>query len=142
MLKKCYSQILKNIGIYMKKYKVVCAIIVNHKDEILLTQRAREPFKGKWALPSGIGESMKGIPPEIGVIEEVRCDLGTSSFRGKFWGNFSNELVVFVGTIDEAEIKVDPRFSLGYKWVAKEQKNEFEDLAFEHSEIVKRFSNS
>ncbi|MFA5933537.1 MAG: NUDIX domain-containing protein [Microgenomates group bacterium] len=67
-----------------KKYKTVCAIILNNKKEILLTKRARNPFKGKWALPSGIGESMKGVPSEIGVVVEVRCDLGTNSFVGKF----------------------------------------------------------
>ncbi len=65
----------------MSKYKTALAIIVNDKGEILLTKRAREPFKGYWALPGGIGESVKEIPPETGVIEEVHCDLGTRSFK-------------------------------------------------------------
>lgn len=129
-----------------KKYKTACAIIVNNKNEILLSKRAREPFKGKWALISGIGESIKGISPEIGVIEEVNCDLGTESFKGIY--QFSllvkddkliDEIVVFVGTINEKEIKIQPKFSQGIKWIPKTKMEEFKGLAFEHSRVVKKY---
>lgn len=129
----------------VKKYKTVCAIIINDKEEVLLTKRARNPFKGKWAIPSGIGESMKGISPKIGVVEEVRCDLGTNSFKGEYIfsipiedDKMTNEAVVFLGKLNERELQPNPIFSLGYKWVSKDS-DEFENLAFEHSQIMKKY---
>jgi ADP-ribose pyrophosphatase YjhB (NUDIX family) len=130
----------------MPKYKTACAIVVNNKGEILLTKRAREPYKDQWALISGIGESMKGIPPEVGVVQEVSCDMGTNSFKGKYLftlpikgDEMTDETYVFVGSVDESEIKPDPIYSQGYKWVSADKKAEFENLAFEHSEIIKKY---
>jgi ADP-ribose pyrophosphatase YjhB (NUDIX family) len=130
----------------MGKFKTVCAIIVNDKNGILLTKRAREPFREYWALPSGIGESILGKPPEVGVIEEVRCDLGTNSFEGERLfsmpveeDKMTDEIVVFVGRINESELEPDPEYSLGYKWVSFDKVEEFENLAFEHGEIIKKY---
>lgn len=33
-----------------KKYTTICAIIENNKEEILLTKRARDPFKNHWGV--------------------------------------------------------------------------------------------
>jgi ADP-ribose pyrophosphatase YjhB (NUDIX family) len=128
------------------KYKIACAIIVNNKDEILLTKRAREPFKGKWALISGIGESKKGIPPEKGVVEEVTCDIGTKSFTttSKFsipvrGDKETDEVVVFVGTIKEDEIEIQPKFSSGIKWVPKNEIKKLHNLAFEHDQVIQKY---
>lgn len=132
-----------------KKYTTICAIIENDKREILLTKRAREPFKNCWALVSGIGESKKDIKPEIGVIEEINCDLGTKSFRGKFLFSLpiendpiTNKIDIFVGKISKSEIKIQTKFSADIKWVAKNQVNEFANLAFEHSKIIKKYLES
>ncbi len=114
--------------------------------EILLTQRAREPFKGYWALLSGIGESKKGIPPEIGVVEEVNCDLQTESFQGKYAFSVpiendpvTDEAVVFIGSVNEAEINPNPEFSRGYKWVPLGDNETLSNLAFEHSRIMEEY---
>ena len=130
------------------KYTTICAIIENDKGEILLTKRNREPFRGKWALFSGIGESKKGISSHIGVIEEVNCDLGTKSFKGKFLFSLlikndpvSDKVDVFAGTINESDIKVQPEFSKGVKWFSKTDKSAFKNLAFEHSKIIKKYLN-
>lgn len=129
-----------------KKYKIASAIIVNEKGDLLLTKRGREPFKGSWALISGIGESLKGISPESGVVEEVRCDIGTSSYKGKYLFSLplqndphADENVIFEGTINEKEIQIQPAFSQGYKWVSRKEVDEFENLAFEHTQIIKRY---
>ena len=129
-----------------KKNKITCAIIVNAKGDLLLTKRGREPFKGKWALISGIGESLKGIIPEAGIVEEVRCDIGTTSFKGKYILSLpiqndpmTGELMVFEGRINEHEIEIQQEFSQGYKWVPRKNLEEFENLAFEHSQIIKRY---
>lgn len=133
----------------MKKYKTACAIIINDAGAILLTKRAREPFKGRWAIISGIGESKKGIMPEIGIVEEVRCDLSTNSFRGEYifsipieGDQMTDEAMVFLGKVNENELLPNPNFSLGYKWVFPDKKEEFENLAFEHSKIIKKYLES
>lgn len=128
------------------KYKIAVAIIINEKEEILLTKRAREPFKGKWALISGIGESVKGINPKKGIVEEVRCDLGTESFQ---WSSFytvpiegddmTDEAYVFIGKIDDKEIQIDPQFSQGIKWVPVKDVSKFVGLAFDHEKYIKIF---
>lgn len=130
----------------LKKIKTACAIIVNDRNEVLLTQRAREPFRELWALPSGIGESKKGVPPEVGVVEEVRCDLGTGSFKGEFLfslpvegDEMTDEAVVFVGKVNESELEPVPEFSLGIKWVPEARVEEFEGLAFEHGQIMEEY---
>ncbi len=128
------------------KYKTICAIVVNDNGDILLTKRNREPFSGKWALFSGIGESKKGFTPEEGVAEEVRCDLGTNSFTGKRIFSVpieddpvTDDTVVFVGSINENEVSPDPVFSQGIKWVPITNSNEFEDMAFEHTKIINKY---
>lgn len=129
-----------------EKFKTACAIVINDKNEILLTKRAREPFKSQWALPSGIGESKKGILPELGIVEEVRCDLGTNSFKGECLfslpiegDEMTDEAVVFVGRVNESEITPDPKFSAGYKWVPEDRIDEFQNLAFEHGQIMEEY---
>jgi len=131
------------------KYTTVCAIVINNKNEILLTKRQREPFKNHWALFSGIGESKKGIPSNIGVVEEVNCDLRTESFKGKFIfslpienDRMSNKVDVYVGNINESEININPEFSAGIKWVSTKDTEAFKDLAFEHSKIIEKYLES
>lgn len=123
------------------------ALIVNSRGEILLSKRAREPFKGKWALVSGVGASkILGLPPEKGVVEEVNADLGTKSFKGKFFLSLPttrnseiDENVVFVGTINEAEVKLNPEYSAGIKWVPAEAREGFKGLAFEGEQIINHY---
>lgn len=129
------------------KYKVAIALIVNDQGEILLSKRAKDPFKGKWALIAGVGASkIHGMPPERGVIDEVRADLGTKSFKGQFFFSFPNtqnpevdENVVFIGKINENEIKINPEFSLGIKWVSPLNKLGLKGLAFEGDQILEKY---
>jgi len=51
----------------------------------------------------------------------------------------TDEVVVFVGNINKDEIKIQPEFSQEIKWVSKNNPKEFENLAFEHSQIIKRY---
>ncbi len=128
------------------KYKTICAIVVNDNGDILLTKRNREPFKGKWALFSGLGESKKGLSPAEGVAEEVRCDLGTNSFKGKLLFSLpvlndeaTDETVIFVGKVIEEEINPDPVFSQEVKWFSTDEIKQIKDMAFEHASIVNKY---
>jgi hypothetical protein len=130
----------------MKKFTTICAIIENNNGEILLTKRGREPFKGYWSLVSGIGESKKGVSSNKGVIGEVSCDLGTESFKGELIFSLpiandkkSDKIDVFLGKINEDEIKINPKYSQGIKWVSKKDKELFRNLAFENEKIINRY---
>jgi len=130
----------------MDKVQATCAIIMNHKGELLLTKRAREPFAGCWALPSGIGEAKKGLSPVEAVIGEVAADLRTAFQCKELFtlpienDNHVYETVVFAGSVDESKIICDPRYSLGYQWISPETIDDIGQLAFEHNEIITRYS--
>lgn len=119
--------------------KATCAIILNAKSEVLLIKREN----GKWALPSGVGYSKPkhNLSPDQAVCKEVEADLGTQSFQGK--RSFSipvkdskttDEIIVFVGKINESEIK--PKREV--KWMSLEEATR-EQLAFDHAEIIKKY---
>ncbi len=129
----------------MKKLTTTCAIITNNKDEILLVKRGREPYKGKWSLISGIGESRKGLLPEEAILGEVRGDIGAKFLNservlsmGIGGDQLTDEVIIFRGNIEESEIKLKPIYSEEYKWIPLD-KALLEDLAFEHNDILEEY---
>ena len=130
----------------MKKVKATCAIVTNEKDEILLIKRGREPFINHWALISGIGETLKGLPVEKAILGEVECDLQVLFIEPKklFTLPVENDdhidgTAVFVGSVDESKIKLNPPYSLEYKWFSPNQIEKLGKLAFEHNKIIDRY---
>ena len=130
----------------MEKFKTICAIVINEKGEVLLIKRGREPYKNHWALISGTGESKKGRLPEVAVIGEVNCDLSTNSFKGKCIfsvpvedDEFTDEVIIFAGKVDEKEIKINPGFSEDFRWVSLTDAKVLGNLAFEHSRIIAEY---
>lgn len=122
---------------------VTCIIVKNNLGQILLIKRGREPFKGKWALISGIGEALKGFSPEQAVYEEVRCDLQTEIINPQFIFNFPvddkkvKSISVFSGGVDDSKIKTNPPFSTSYQWISLKKALNL-NLAFEHKQIIKK----
>lgn len=130
----------------MKKVKATCAIVINDKKEVLLIKRGREPFAGHWALISGIGETKKGLPVEKAVLGEVECDLQTLFIEPKLLftipadnDEYIDGIVVFEGQVDESKIRLNPPYSLEYKWFSPADIDKLGRLAFEHNKIIRKY---
>lgn len=129
----------------MNKVQATCAIIQNKDGKVLLVRRGQDPFAGYWALVSGIGETKKGLLPDEAILGEVDWDLGVK-FEGRRVfvmpvenDDYVYETVVYVGKVEESGIRMNPPFTLEWKWVAKEEIREMGRMAFEHNEILDMF---
>lgn len=59
---------------YKNPIPVVCCVIINDKDEVVLIKRKFEPSAGKWAFPSGYMEIYQ--TPETAAIAEMKEETG------------------------------------------------------------------
>lgn len=59
---------------YKNPIPVVCCLIINDKDEVVLIKRKFEPATGKWAFPSGYMEIDQ--TPETAAIAEMKEETG------------------------------------------------------------------
>lgn len=126
----------------MNKPTTTIAIIRNDQGELLLIKRGREPYKNHWSLVSGIGESRKGLDPKDAVLGEVLWDVGTPLLNheelfsiGIGGDQFTDNITVFVGSVNESGIKLRPGYSVAFQWLSLEEALGYE-LAFEHAEIL------
>jgi len=80
----------------MKAIKVVCGIIYNDQNEILITRRKKGRHKGKWEFPGGKieeGESpAKCLQREI--LEELTLDIRVEIEFYSHTHKYSNKLIV------------------------------------------------
>jgi ADP-ribose pyrophosphatase YjhB (NUDIX family) len=59
---------------YKNPIPVVCCLIINEKDEVVLIKRKFDPAAGKWAFPSGYMEIDQS--PESAAIAEMKEETG------------------------------------------------------------------
>ena len=135
------------------KVPTTCAIIRRERDgkeEVLLVKRAKsKSHAGEWALPSGRGFSKRkyNLSSDQAVIKEVEADLGTQSFKGKrlfsrpvIGNDKTNEIIVYVGEVNESELRVMPGEMEEFRWVTLKEAS-LESLAFKGGETLKDYLN-
>lgn len=134
-------------NVELMKYKspkiTVDGIILDKgKKRILLIQRGREPFKGKWALPGGfIGY---GERTEDAVVREVLEETGLRTRVLELFGVYSDPnrdprghtitlvyiLEIMDGKVSGGDDAVEAKFF---------DLNSLPELSFDHEKIIKDF---
>ena len=115
----------------MKKIKVLCGLIFNPKDQLLITRRGSGDFKGKWEFPGGKLE--KNETEEECLKREVREELSIEINIDYFlmnnfhdYPNFSVELISYVSTIKSGQITLIDHDK--YEWVETYKLKSFDFL--------------
>lgn len=130
---------------YPRPALTVDAIVISPQKSVLLIERGREPFKGKWALPGGfinMDETLeiacrRELEEETGLrvgelkqfrtFDAVDRDPRHRTISVLFYSFLEEELVPFAGD-DAAKVQW---FSLSH----------IPELAFDHQLILEEFKN-
>ena len=113
------------MGVYVSQFQlkelypvsVVCPIVKDEKDRILLVKRAKNPYKGFWAFPGGkirIGETIndaakREVKEETGLNIDFKKNLGFVSaiVYKKDKLEFHANLIPVLGFTKDKEIKLN-----------------------------------
>ena len=116
--------------------EVACAIIVNDKEEVLVTQRsASMKLPLKWEFPGGKIE--KGETAEECLIREIKEELGIEitienslPFITHQYDDFSIKLIPFICKIKSGEIKLTEHSA--FLWL---ERSELLDLDWAEADV-------
>src|SRR3989338_6646579 len=64
---------------------LITSAIICSEGKVLLLKRNKEPEKGKWSLPGGVGSLKKYPNPVDAVKNEVKYDLGVAFIVDSFF---------------------------------------------------------
>jgi NAD+ diphosphatase len=118
------------LELYFNPGTAVCALILNHRNELLVVIRAHEPKQGMWDLPGGFvdpGETAEDairreVQEELNVaIENITylCSAANNHYTYKGITYQTTDLA-FAGTVKEPD-GIEARDDIqDYKWVALE----------------------
>ncbi len=111
--------------------------------KVLLIQRGREPYKGKWSLPGGFVEIEEEL--EVAVARELAEETGIAGVPLEQLHTFGNVgrdprgrqiTVVFIGVATKGLTKIKAGDDAAKaRWFGIEGLPE--DLAFDHNEVIK-----
>lgn len=126
-----------------KQVAVCCVICLNKNKEVLLIKRGKEPFRDKWSLISGVGYAKKKLTPEQGVHDEVVWDVTAQPFEIEYLftvtGDYS-EIKVFKADVEQQDVVPREPDVLDAQWCSLDEVSKLDELGFEHSEILRKFS--
>ncbi|MFC1792495.1 NUDIX domain-containing protein [Planctomycetota bacterium] len=113
------------------------------KTQVLLINRGREPYKGKWAVPGGFVEMDEEL--EDAVARELQEETGLTGVhlvQMRTFGTCGRDprgrqiSIAFTGIVIEGQDKIRPGDDAAKaKWFDIEELPE--DMAFDHDEMIK-----
>jgi len=128
---------------YPRPAVTVDAILVSPQNSVLLIERGREPFKGKWALPGGFIEMEEEL--EIACRRELEEETGLrvgefKQFRA--YGGVNRDprhrtiSVLFYAFTDDELLACAGDDAAKAQWFPLDQ---LPELAFDHQQILEEF---
>jgi 8-oxo-dGTP diphosphatase len=113
------------------------------KTKVLLINRGKEPFKGKWALPGGFIDMDEEL--EDAVVRELEEETGLTGVRLEQMRTFGTVgrdprgrqiTIVFMGIVTEEQTKIKAGDDAAQaQWFDIEKLPD--DIAFDHNEVVR-----
>jgi len=130
---------------YPRPAVTVDAILVSRKNSVLLIERGREPFKGKWALPGGFIEMDEEL--ETACRRELEEETGLrvgelTQFRA--FGGVNRDprhrtiSVIFYSFQEEEYVPQAGDDAAKAQWFSL---SNLPDLAFDHLQILEEFKS-
>jgi 8-oxo-dGTP diphosphatase len=124
----------------------VDAVVFTHcgdKTKVLLINRGKEPFKGKWAVPGGFIDMDEEL--EDAVVRELEEETGLTGVQLEQMRTFGTVgrdprgrqiTIVFMGIATEEQIELRAGDDAAQaEWFDIEELPE--DMAFDHNEVVR-----
>ena len=115
----------------MKKIKVLCGLIFNSQNQLLITRRGSGDFKGKWEFPGGKLEENETEEQCLKreIFEELNIDINVYYFlmnNSHSYPTFTVELISYVSTVKSGKIKLSDHDK--YEWIGIDRLKEFDFL--------------
>lgn len=125
---------------YPRPALTVDAIVFNDNSEILLIQRASQPFKDIWAFPGGFVNEDETV--ETAVYRELEEETGIKEVQLKQFYTYSEpdrdprHRTVTVAFVGETLITTKPKANDDAKNAQWFKLNNLPSLAFDHAQIL------
>lgn len=128
---------------YPRPAVTVDAILVSSDKTVLLIERGKEPYKGKWALPGGFIDMDESL--ETACLRELQEETGIVIYevkQFKAYGAVGRDprhrtiSVVFYTFIGEEQPAIAGDDAAKARWFSL---NELPELAFDHGQILEEF---
>lgn len=128
-------------SVFQPKLVTSAIIFDGEKIKVLLAKRNKEPDKGKWAFPGGVGAFKYFQDPYKAVQKEVEIDFGCK-FEGKYFCyNYDEKFeptitLFFIGKII-GRLILNQKQNSEIKWFKINEAKKTK-LAFDHNCILKK----
>jgi 8-oxo-dGTP diphosphatase len=111
----------------MKKTKVVCGVILNKKNEILITQRGDKDNYGKWEFPGGkVNLYEDNFTCLIRELKE-ELDIDVTPKKEFLSYNFKSFNLIFVSGLIKSK-KITLTEHLDFKWIGISELDSYDFL--------------